>query len=134
GSEHHQSKTISICLLRNQETRKSRETHYREFHKKLLGDGQTLNKHTGRKLSQRRNSRTSQQPRKITPGQVNRQIDQLLHRHFHKGPLPIVLDSALHALVEQDPKTSFDKFLIFNAGPLLLESLKMFRARQRKRR
>jgi hypothetical protein len=70
----------------------------------------------------------------ITLGQVNREIDRQLHHYFHRGPLPVLLDSALHAMVEQDPKTSLEKFLIFNAGPLLRESLKLFRANKRKRR
>src|SRR2546421_7993307 len=63
--------------------------------------------------------------RKPTLGEVNRAIDELFHPFFHKGPLPIIADSVAHGLVEQDPPKSLEKFLEFNFGPLVRETLKL---------
>jgi hypothetical protein len=68
-----------------------------------------------------------------TLGEINRAIDELFHPHFRKGPLPIVADSFAHAIVEQDPQKSLEKFVEFNLGPLCREILKMTRAARRKR-
>ena len=63
-----------------------------------------------------------------TLGEINRAIDKLFHRHFHKGPLPIIADTFAHALVEQDPRRSYEKFVEHNLGPLVREVLKLVRA------
>jgi len=66
-------------------------------------------------------------------GQINRAIDDIFHPHFHKGPVPIILDTLAHAIVERDPKVSVEKFLEFNLGPFVREVSKLTRSRKRKR-
>ena len=66
-----------------------------------------------------------------TLGEVNRSIDEILHPFFHRGPLPIIADTVAHSLVEQDPRKSLEKFLEFNFGPLVRETLKLFKQRKR---
>jgi len=63
----------------------------------------------------------------VTLGQVNRSIDQVLHPHFRRGPLPVIIDSLAHALVEGDPPKSLEKFFRYNFSPLLRETLKFVR-------
>src|SRR5438552_11768723 len=65
----------------------------------------------------------------LTTGQANRQIDLFWHPWFHKGPLPILVDSVLHAMAErnQDPAKSLEKFFRYNFSPLLREALKLYR-------
>ena len=69
--------------------------------------------------------------RKPTLGEINRSIDELFHPFFHKGPLPIIADSLAHSLVEQDPPKSLEKFLEFNFGPLVRETLKISKRAKR---
>ena len=68
----------------------------------------------------------------ITLGQVNRSIDEVMHPFFRLGPLPIIIDSVAHAVVERDPPKSIEKFFLFNFGPLLRESLKLARKMRRR--
>src|SRR5438445_4616233 len=67
-----------------------------------------------------------------TLGQVNRSIDDLCHPWFHHGPAAVVVDSFLHALVEQNPPRSLEKFLRYNFSPLVRESMKAYRASKRR--
>jgi hypothetical protein len=49
-------------------------------------------------------------------------VDGLLHPYFTDYPTLIIMDSPLHAITEQDPKTSMRKSIKYNL-PKLLESL-----------
>ncbi len=69
-----------------------------------------------------------------TLGEVNRAIDELFHPYFRKGPVPILADTFAHAIVEQDPQKSVEKFVEFNLGPLFREIVKMTRAARRKKK
>jgi hypothetical protein len=77
-------------------------------------------------LPKRRSSK-----KKLTIGEINRSIDELFHPFFRKGPLPILADSLAHSLVEQDPARSLEKFLEFNFGPLVRETLKLSKHNKR---
>ncbi len=68
----------------------------------------------------------------VTLGQVNRSIDEVFHPYFRRGPLPVIIDSLLHGLVERDPPKSLEKFFLFNFSPLLRESLKLARKMRRR--
>ena len=81
------------------------------------------------KRKRRRRSGTSP-----TLGELNRAIDELFHPHFRKGPAPILADTFAHAVVEQNPQRSLEKFVEFNLGPLFREILKMKRAAIRKKK
>ena len=61
--------------------------------------------------------------RRITTGKLNKLVDDLLHPYFTDYPTLIIMDSLLHAMIEQDPKTSMSKFVKYNV-PKLLENLK----------
>jgi len=67
-----------------------------------------------------------------TLGQVNRNIDEVMHRFFRLGPVPIIIDSVAHAIVERDPPKSLEKFFLYNFSPLLRESLKLARKMRRR--
>jgi hypothetical protein len=69
---------------------------------------------------------------KPTLGEINRAIDELFHPFFHTGPLAILADSVAHYLVEQDPGKSLEKFLEFNFGPLMRETLKLTKPTKRR--
>ncbi len=45
---------------------------------------------------------------------VNRIIDQTFHPYFHKDKNFIILDTALHFMVEGNPKQSVKKFLRYS--------------------
>jgi hypothetical protein len=60
--------------------------------------------------------------RRTTAGKLNKLVDDLLHPYFTDYPTLIIMDSLLHAMIEQDPKTSMSKFVKYNV-PKLLESL-----------
>jgi hypothetical protein len=49
-------------------------------------------------------------------------VDDLLHPYFTDYPALIIADSLLHAIIEQDPKTSMSKSIKYNL-PKLLEKL-----------
>ena len=68
----------------------------------------------------------------VTLGSVNRNIDEVLHPLFRTGPLAVIVDSVLHAVVERDPPKSLEKFFLYNFSPLLRESLKLARKMRRK--
>ena len=57
--------------------------------------------------------------RRAVRGGANRLIDELVHPHFKRYPVLILLDSLLHAAVEHDPEASLRKFLRYNAPKLL---------------
>jgi len=60
--------------------------------------------------------------KRTTKGQLNRLIDDLIHPYFTEYPALIIVDSLLHAMVEQDPDMSLRKFVRYNI-PKLLRSL-----------
>jgi len=60
--------------------------------------------------------------RRITTGKLNKLVDDLLHPYFTDYPTLIIADSLLHAMIEQDPRTSISKSIKYNL-PKLLESL-----------
>jgi hypothetical protein len=60
--------------------------------------------------------------RRITTGKLNKLVDDLLHPYFTDCPTLIIADSLLHAMIEQDPRTSISKSIKYNL-PKLLESL-----------
>ena len=68
----------------------------------------------------------------ITLGQVNRSIDELMHPFFRLGPVPVIIDSVAHVVVERDLPKSLEKFFLFNFSPLLRESLKFARKMRRR--
>lgn len=60
-----------------------------------------------------------------TTGTLNRAVDLALHPLIRKYGVPVIVaDSALHALIERNPKTSFVKFLKYNFPPLIRELAK----------
>lgn len=60
--------------------------------------------------------------RRTTTGKLNKLVDDLLHPYFTDYPALIIADSLLHAIIEQDPKTSMSKFVKYNV-PKLLKSV-----------
>lgn len=60
--------------------------------------------------------------RRTTTSKLNKLVDDLLHPYFTDYPTLIIMDSLLHAIIEQDPKTSMRKSIKYNL-PKLLESL-----------
>jgi len=68
----------------------------------------------------------------VTLGRVNQNIDEVLHPFFRSGPVAVVVDSLLHAVVERDPPKSLEKFFLYNFSPLLRECLKLARKMRRR--
>jgi hypothetical protein len=60
--------------------------------------------------------------RRTTTGKLNKLVDDLLHPYFTDYPTLIIMDSLLHAIIEQDPKTSMRKSIKYNL-PKLIENL-----------
>lgn len=60
--------------------------------------------------------------RRITASKLNKLVDDLLHPYFTDYPALIITDSLLHAIIEQDPKTSMRKSIKYNL-PKLVENL-----------
>ena len=52
--------------------------------------------------------------RRPTAGKLNKLVDDLLHPYFTDYPALIIADSLLHAIIEQDPKTSMRKSVRYN--------------------
>jgi hypothetical protein len=59
---------------------------------------------------------------RTTTGKLNKLVDDLLHPYFTDYPALIIADSLLHAIIEQDPKTSMSKSIKYNL-PKLIQSL-----------
>jgi hypothetical protein len=57
----------------------------------------------------------------ITKGQINRVVDTLLHPTFRKEPKLRLLNGFIHALVEQEPKSSMKKFVRYHLLPQLFK-------------
>jgi hypothetical protein len=57
--------------------------------------------------------------RKTLKGNLNKLIDELVHPYFQEHPTAIILDGALHAIIEQDPEQSIRKFIKYNSYQLL---------------
>jgi hypothetical protein len=77
-------------------------------------------------------------PRKAlyTKGQLNKIVDGMVHP-LARGDdrlMALVLDSVLHAIIEQDVKTSARKFMKYNAPLLIGELTKKRRKGSRSRR
>ncbi len=47
-------------------------------------------------------------------GELNQIVDSMLHPLFEKGFAFVILDSALHALIERSPVESMLKFVRYN--------------------
>lgn len=60
--------------------------------------------------------------RRYTKGQLNKLVDSLCHPFCENDARFILLDSLLHALIEQDPKVTLTKFVKYNV-PKLVEHL-----------
>jgi len=57
--------------------------------------------------------------RKTTKVNLNKLIDDLIHPYFKQYPASIILDDLLHAIVENNPEKSMQKFLRYNVPKLL---------------
>jgi len=69
----------------------------------------------------------------LTKGQLNKIVDTLVHPHFKDSPFFIVLDTMLHALIEQNPEVSFKKFVKYNLDKFVKNCVK-YVSKQNKRR
>lgn len=67
--------------------------------------------------------------RRITTGKLNKLVDDLLHPYFTDYPTLIIADSLLHAMIEQDPRTSISKSIKYNLLKLLESLTKNRKAR-----
>lgn len=56
-----------------------------------------------------------------TKAELNRIIDSLLHPWFREYPWLRFVDGVMHALVEQDPRESLEKFLRYHGAELVEE-------------
>jgi len=54
-----------------------------------------------------------------TKGEVNAVIDALVHPWIKRYPWLVFVDGVLHALNEQNPEKSLQKFLKYNVKPLI---------------
>jgi hypothetical protein len=68
-----------------------------------------------------------------TKGDVNKLVDNLLHPFMRgEAKVPIMLlDTVIHALVEENPKESFLKFMKYTAPKLVDEITKQERSHRR---
>jgi hypothetical protein len=66
-----------------------------------------------------------------TKSEVNEIIDRLLHPWLSKYPWLTFVDGLLHALNEQNPEESLQKFLRYNAPNALEEVAKWLRSLSR---
>ena len=60
------------------------------------------------------------QNRPHSQAEINKLIDFLVHPFIRDYPWLSLVDGALHALNEQDPRKSFEKFVRYNAKPLIM--------------
>jgi len=56
-----------------------------------------------------------------TKSDINKVIDSLLHPLMKDHSWLVFVDGLLHALNEQDPKQSLEKFIKYNIKPLIEE-------------
>ena len=66
-----------------------------------------------------RKRHTKKEARPYTEGELNKLIDSLYHPLFTTDQGYILVDSILHALVEQNPSTTTKKFIRYNLPKLL---------------
>jgi len=62
-------------------------------------------------------------------GEINAIIDSLIHPLMKDHPWLVLVDGLLHALNEQNPQESLEKFLKYNANRLakaIIEELKKY--------
>jgi hypothetical protein len=57
--------------------------------------------------------------KRTVKGNANMLIDELIHPYYKEDPTFILLDSFLHAIVEQNPNESLRKFQRYNLPELL---------------
>jgi hypothetical protein len=69
--------------------------------------------------------------KKPSKGQLNRIVDTLAHPYFKRYPAMILVDGAVHALIERDVRTSILKFVKYNAPLIVKELLKEEHKRER---
>jgi hypothetical protein len=62
--------------------------------------------------------------KKPSKGQLNRIVDTLAHPYFKQYPVMILVDGAVHTLIERDVRTSIQKFVKYNAPLIVKELLK----------
>lgn len=67
--------------------------------------------------------------KKLSKGQLNKIVDTLAHPYFEEYPVLILIDGAVHGLIERNVRTSIRKFVKYNA-PLILKELLKKRKRQ----
>jgi hypothetical protein len=61
----------------------------------------------------------TKQRRPYTSGELNRLTDALVHPFFRVDPSFLVLDAALHAIIERNPSESLAKFIQYSLPELL---------------
>jgi len=71
---------------------------------------------------------------KVTTGDLNRLIDDILHRHFSENVGFVFVDGLLHAVVERNPEESVRKFVRFNVPVLVREMARKRRVKGRRRK
>ncbi len=72
------------------------------------------------------------QGRTYSKGQLNKMIDSVMHPLFKKDAKFIIVDSALHALVEQNPTLSISKFLKYNLQEIVQQTVGKDKLRKKK--
>ena len=80
------------------------------------------------------NSRRKRRGIKVTKGDLNRLIDDILHRHFSENVGFVIVDGLLHAVVERNPDESIRKFVRFNVPVLVREMARKRRGKGIRRR
>ena len=79
-------------------------------------------------------SRRKRRGIKVTKGDLNRLIDDVLHRHFSENVAFVIVDGLLHAVVERNPDESLRKFVRFNVPVLVREMARKRRVKGRRRK
>jgi len=62
--------------------------------------------------------------RLYSEGQLNRLIDSLLHPLFNRNPELMMVDTILHAIIEQNAPETVKKFLRYNLPRIITELTK----------
>jgi hypothetical protein len=69
----------------------------------------------------------------FTEGELNKLIDSFLHPIARQDPYFWVADTLLHAMIEQDPGVTVDKFVRYTVPKILEQAAKRQKKRQKKR-
>jgi hypothetical protein len=65
-----------------------------------------------------------------TRAELNRIIDSILHPWFREYPWLRLVDGIMHALVEQNPSESLEKFLRYHGAELVEEVVRWLLTRE----